>query len=937
MISSTTLDLPEHRKQAELACEAQGFLPVMMERLGASRASGLTRSLEMVNACEVYLLILGARYGEIPKGSSISITESEYDHAVARDIPLLVFIARENHSFPLGHVETGPGAEKLSRLRERVRQSHSVKFFANLDEFRTCIINSLTQLRETWRGTDIHYVVEIPPTPAKYAAHPYSLLESQHVVGRTAELEQLDRWIRGESLDVGITVITAIGGMGKSALTWKWFSEMLPEDAARFAGRMWWSFYESDATYENFTARALAYVMGMPLDAALTVPVAQREPRLLEAFRTRPFLLCLDGVERILVAYARLDPERVDEDELENVRESEATGLRRTANPDVGRFLRKLCHDSASRVLITSRLYPSDLEGPAGLLPGCREMKLGGLKDEDGIELWRELGVTGKDDVLREAVQAVQNYPLLMGVLAGQISNFPAAPGDYSKWRKSNPSFDPFAVHFAEVRDKVLRQALADLPSDARLVLMIVAAFRMPVAYDILQPLCVGGAAVFTLDSELFDALAALRGRGLIGWDRPANRYDLHPVVRRIVSKGLHKAGWDIVYEMIESYFDAPSRVSMAGANSIDALTPIEVLYSTRLSLGRHAEAFALFRELIMEPLIHRMNHYRRGVQLLEPLFPDGIANAPRLGDPRDAHTATWVLAYAYDYMGEPSRTIDVWRRLSEVRDVHQMRAKFNYAVSLETVGRLREAEEVLEKCVRVANVREKREYAVHRAALGHLASTRGADERADELLLDAFNAFGQSRPIDQASDAAPVLDRAWHLLKQKRTDEAYMLARRLLGTETDVVKVRLDTLHLQGCVLMEEALFDEAETCFVKALTLACSLGSDLETGVTVSLAELNARRGLPDEARKLLENVWEPLERGPLRIWHADARNTLAEIELTAGRTTEAVEAAREAYRLAWCDAPPYAYAKGLERARAVLAACSAPEPLVIAEDPA
>ena len=48
--------------------------------------------------------------------------------------------------------------------------------------------------------------------------------------------------------------------MGKSALTWKWFNDIAPQEMKNLAGRMWWSFYESDATFENFVARALAYV-----------------------------------------------------------------------------------------------------------------------------------------------------------------------------------------------------------------------------------------------------------------------------------------------------------------------------------------------------------------------------------------------------------------------------------------------------------------------------------------------------------------------------------------------------------------------------------------------------------------------------------------------------------------------------------------------------
>jgi hypothetical protein len=49
----------------------------------------------------------------------------------------------------------------------------------------------------------------------------------------------------------------AIGGMGKSALTWKWFNQIAPNEMKPLAGRLWWSFYESDADFENFLIRAL--------------------------------------------------------------------------------------------------------------------------------------------------------------------------------------------------------------------------------------------------------------------------------------------------------------------------------------------------------------------------------------------------------------------------------------------------------------------------------------------------------------------------------------------------------------------------------------------------------------------------------------------------------------------------------------------------------
>lgn len=77
------------------------------------------------------------------------------------------------------------------------------------------------------------------------------------------------------------------------------------------------------------------------------------------------------------------------------------------------------------------------------------------------------------------------------------------------------------------------------------------------------------------------------------------------------------------------------------------------------------------------------------------------------------------------------------------------------------------------------------------------------------------------------------------------------------------------------------------------------------------------------------MLDDVWEPAERGPFRLYHADAFNVLAQIERDAGNYAAAVEAATKAYRLAWCDGPPFAYHWGLQKAKAHLASLGATEP--------
>ncbi len=83
------------------------------------------------------------------------------------------------------------------------------------------------------------------------------------------------------------------------------------------------------------------------------------------------------------------------------------------------------------------------------------------------------------------------------------------------------------------------------------------------------------------------------------------------------------------------------------------------------------------------------------------------------------------------------------------------------------------------------------------------------------------------------------------------------------------------------------------------------------------------------------MLDDVWEPAERGPFRLFRADAYNALAQIERDASDQEAATKAATAAYRLAWCDGPPFAYHWGLEAAKAHLAALGVPEPAMLPFD--
>src|SRR2546423_11602119 len=148
MISSTASDLPEHRKEVLDACWRQGMFPLMMEHLPAIDFEAIATSLKMVDEADIYLGIFAHRYGYVPKGYDISITEMEYNRAIELGIPRLIFLMHDDHPLKAADVEKGEGAVKLEALKARLGTERVVNFFKSSTDLRAHVINSLSQYRQ---------------------------------------------------------------------------------------------------------------------------------------------------------------------------------------------------------------------------------------------------------------------------------------------------------------------------------------------------------------------------------------------------------------------------------------------------------------------------------------------------------------------------------------------------------------------------------------------------------------------------------------------------------------------------------------------------------------------------------------------------------------------------------------------------------------------
>lgn len=221
MISSTVRDLPEHREQVRDACLRQDFFPSLMENWPAIDTDGVQASLAKVEKADIYVGIFGFRYGYVPNGSDISVTEMEYDCAVKRGIPRLIFLMDDGHLLTSQDVERGQNAEKLDKLRERLKHERTVSFFKSPEDLLARVVDSLSNLKR-------ELLLNTPPVEPAVTLHdprhpvffvPFRAKGNQ-VIGRAAALRAVRNQLeRGQHTAIGQTASFAgLGGLGKTQL-----------------------------------------------------------------------------------------------------------------------------------------------------------------------------------------------------------------------------------------------------------------------------------------------------------------------------------------------------------------------------------------------------------------------------------------------------------------------------------------------------------------------------------------------------------------------------------------------------------------------------------------------------------------------------------------------------------------------------------------------
>lgn len=130
-VSSTFSDLRDHRAIVQVVLKRFGYEDVAMEYYVAEDERPLERCLADVGACDLYVGIFAWRYGFIPDGETLSITELEYQRAVKTKKPRILFIVDEDAAWSPKLMDRD--RSHIEAFHERVKKDRMVSKFSTPD------------------------------------------------------------------------------------------------------------------------------------------------------------------------------------------------------------------------------------------------------------------------------------------------------------------------------------------------------------------------------------------------------------------------------------------------------------------------------------------------------------------------------------------------------------------------------------------------------------------------------------------------------------------------------------------------------------------------------------------------------------------------------------------------------------------------------------
>jgi tetratricopeptide (TPR) repeat protein len=739
----------------ERAIAAAGHVPVDMRNFPAADQAPADLCAEVVRGCDVYVGILGTRYGSpVRDRQEVSYTELEFGTATEAGKDRLVFLLDTEAGdlgIPASALIDRQFGDRQDDFRRRVQDSQLVtQPFASPDALQLLVERSLRDLADTrtriGSGIQREQVPADPqPVRASKFVNPPPAVAPGWFQDRQVETGLLAKYVT----DPGIRLVTVTGrgGIGKTAMVCRFLKGL---EVGRIPG------VEGDAA--EVTVGGIVYLSRngvrkveyptLVADLLRLLPAAEAErlQRLYQDPHHTPAEVMLAALE----AFPAGDPVVVLLDNLESVMDTQRETLTEQALHEVlGVVLTAPAH--AVTVIATTRVTPAELLKVAPAAQ--RRLRLNeGLGSPDAQVVLRELDDDGRlglrdasDELLDGLREHTRGFPrALEAVKAILDGDETLTPRDLLDRTRHLPEDQVVQVLVGEAYD------LLDLP--AQQVMQALAVYPAPVS-------AVGVDFLLRPVNPTTDAapiLTRLVRRQLVRFQD--GHYHLHPVDRDYARSQLDAGSPDdtaaaftlVGLQAQAADYYAQIRTPRESWRTLDDVRPQLAEFELRCDTGDYDTAATVLQDIDFDYL-QMWGHYRTLVELhgrIHERVTDPALNAAHLLNLGNCHLR----------LGEYRRAIDLHTQaLGIARDTGDRRGEGtglgNLGICHYSLGEYQRAIDLYTQALAIA--RDTGDRYVEASVLDYL----GRAWLASDDTRQAVTLFGQAVSIaDATGDIEPAV-----------------------------------------------------------------------------------------------------------------------------------------------------------------------------------
>lgn len=628
-LSSTAIDMEEHRKKASDALQRLDNLPVRMEVFGARPNTPVAECKKEVINSYALIVMVAHRYGWVPSvaeggDGEKSITWIEVETALANKIPVLAFVVDNNYAWTKPREQ-----DQLTTTKDPVKIAEIVQNVQSLQKFKEFLESGAGLVREKFTTPDdlgmkvATSVASLLKEPAETVnrvsiALPYKfdivhhLQPAPHFRGRKALLQELINWWHTPVTPDRVRSLVAIGGTGKTALAER-FLESIKHETLR-GSVLVWSFYDAPDTDAFLREACILFSGEEPKGEGGKLEQLQRAL----AAGSGQNLIVIDGLERV---------------------QSEGKGTSMQAKGHIEDYrLKNLLMNMAAgqlgntRALITTRFKLIELAQRDNA--GYKSHELDVLDTETAVEVLRAWEIKGTDEQLAAMGANAGNHALSVSVLGSYLHNFCNGDPDGANEFKLDEVID--VDEQAAKLQRILSGYAKNLPDKERDLLVRLSVFPKGITVDILGYVIeAGGQVAGALVGESQHALALiaekLRQQGLIYSYKAGNTiyYTSHPFLREYFRTLLNVKSEDIHEAVREKLAIGLDTKPENKPTDSEVLNKYEELIQYSILSGHYDEAYDLFRDVLGGGgggihIYHILGDYGRMIRVLSLFSDDG-------------------------------------------------------------------------------------------------------------------------------------------------------------------------------------------------------------------------------------------------------------------------------------------------------------------------